>query len=195
MIIKIKEKILPHLKRTWFKFIAIFSVTPASLFTFITLIIFIYNSFFAEASVDGKIIKYIPKKFKIISYGGTLINTSRIHANNLTLKGIFNEGNIIKFELDAIDECTNKHFNNHNRSMEFTLRRLSKKTKCNFTVLVEPIGEVTETIHASWGKNGSLSLKPEIADEETARNIEVGIDLSLRARQRRLDSNSRVITR
>jgi len=152
----------------------------------------VYKSYTAEAKIEGSISKY--KHQGVLLYGGKLINVSKVHADKLTLKGSFMRGKIIDLKIQTTDVVEYQKYGNPVGSVEFALKRLSKKNKCFFDIIVDPKGgDIEETIHSSWGKEGSLVLSPQQADEDTVMAIQRGIDLSLKARQKWLRSNTRNI--
>ncbi len=142
--------------------------------------------FFNEATILGEISKY--KHPYIIYYSGKLENVSDIHADKMNFKGVFRNGRVIDCKIQTMDKVENRDFGPKERA-EFSLSRLSRKKKCLFDILVEPEGDVDETVDISWGKKGSLSIKPKYATEDAQRSFDMGVDLSSIERQRWLQNN------
>ena len=156
------------------------------------LILSIYNIFFSEPNIEGSITKYRYKN--IVSYGGKLSNTTYIHANNFTVKGQFDNAEVIDLKIQTLDTIEKSTYGNPKEIAEFVLKRLSRKSKCFFDIVVKPTGEVTEKIQVAWGdKRGRIDLQPNMVDEDTAMSIKRGIDLSLKEREKWLRHNSKNI--
>ena len=154
-------------------------------------LLFYFNS---EANVDGYISKYNYRG--VMLYSGKLINNTNVHADRLTFKGDFQKGEIIDFKINTMDSIEyQSKYDSHDRFVEFILRRLSKKNKCLFDIIIEPKGENGETFQVSWGKNGYLLITPQYVNDEEKRAIERGIDLSLKTRQNWLKSNTKNISK
>jgi len=147
---------------------------------------------FSEANVIGHISKY--KNGDIISYSGTIENTSNVHADKLALKGDFSNAEVVDFKINTMAYIEYKN-TNPSKSVEFGLKHLPKKSKCLFDILIIPIGETSEKFYVTWGKEGLLNIMPIDADESTIRNIERGMDLSSKARSKWLKSNTKNISR
>jgi hypothetical protein len=147
-----------------------------------------------EATVMGEVTFY--KSNGIISYGGKLINDSAIHANGLTMKSIFSNGEVLDVDIDTADHIEYSNFGKPPDFAEFCLNRLSRQKQCNFTILVRPNGDISEKINVAWGKNGTLDLKPLSADDETVRHIKRGIsiaDISKKARNAWISRNTKKV--
>ena len=153
----------------------------------ITVIFTVANPFLSEAIIEGSLTKYSYKN--IISYGGKLLNTTYTHADKFIVKGQFDHAEVIDLKIQTMDTIENSTYGTPKEIVEFSLKRLSRKGKCFFDILIQPKGEVRERIQISWGKTGYLELLPNKVDEDTARSIERGIDLSLKERQKWLRDN------
>ncbi len=160
----------------------------------ISVIMALWFYFTSEANVDGYISKYNYRG--VMLYSGKLINNSNVHADRLSFKGDLQKGEIIDFKINTMDniEYQSKH-DSQNKSVEFILRRLSKKNKCLFDIIIAPEGENEEKFQVSWGKNGYLSIIPQYVNDEEKRAIESGIDLSLKTRQNWIKSNTKNISK
>lgn len=157
----------------------------------IILSLALYNTFFSEANVEGSVTKYSYQN--IISYGGKLENTTSRHADKFTMKSQFDHAKVIDFRIQTMDTIENRTYGTPKEIAEFSLKRLSKKSKCFFDIVIEPKGEVMERIQISWGKTGHLQLIPYTVDDDTARSIKRGIDLSRKEREKWLRHNSKNI--
>jgi hypothetical protein len=120
-----------------------------------------------------------------------LLNLSTVHAENLTLKGMFYRGEVINLDVDTDDMVESKKLNTPRGCAEFSLKRLSTNGKCLFDILVYEKSEVEERVNVSWGKRGKLTLRSKQADERIRRAIKIGMDLP--ARQKWLENNSKAI--
>lgn len=153
-------------------------------------IITIYNTFWGEPEINYSFSKYAIGK--TVLYYGELVNVSSIHADKVSLKGKFSS-EIIDLDINTNDIIKGRKVNNPSGSIEFSLERLSKKNKCNFYILVNQQSEITEQVHVSWSKGGDLLLIPKPPDEKIKKGIELGIDLSRKARQKWFEDNAKNI--
>lgn len=157
-----------------------------------TIAAFIIGSF-KEAKIEGTLLKwkYGIKSGNIIVFNGDLLNLSTVHAENLTLKGVFNHGKVINLDVETDDIVESKKLNVPSGCAEFSLKRLSTNGKCLFDILVFEKDETEERVSVSWGKKGKLALRSKQADERIMRAIKIGMDLP--ARQKWIENNSKII--
>lgn len=149
--------------------------------------------FLAEPDIKGSFARY--KVAGVVSYSGELINESSRHAKELTLKGKFNS-KIIDIVITTNDILEKNLINNPAGSVEFVLKRLSGKNKCQFDIIVAQESEIIEHVQVSWGEKGRLELNPQKSDENIKRGIELReklSDLSFKARQKWLENNAKNI--
>lgn len=164
----------------------------SAFFAFIFLSFFFYDRYFNVAIVEGSVTKYNYKN--IISYGGKLVNTSSKHANEFTMKSQFDNAAVIDLKIHTMDTIEKSTYGTPKETAEFSLKRLSKQSKCFFDIVIRPKGEVNEKIHISWGNDGLLKPLPIKVDEDTARSIERGMYLlSLNQREKWVRDNSKNI--
>lgn len=149
----------------------------------------IYNVFFSEPSITYNLAKYNVEGTDI--YYGELINESSTHAKDVSLKGKFNS-EVIDVDLATSDIIEKEEKNNPVGSIEFVLKRLSRETKCSFSIIVNQDAKVTEQLTASWGNNGMFALEPQKADKNIEKGIELS-DLSRNTRQKWLENNTKNI--
>jgi len=181
-----------RLRRKVFRFTKIIAVF-ASVSSIICLLILVYNTFLVEPTIKGNFARY--KVAGVVSYSGELQNLSSYHARELTVKGRLNS-RIIDLAVTTSDSIEKRIINNPIGCVEFLLKRLSARNKCQFDVIVDQNGEIIETFQLSWGKKGGLILIPQRSDDNIRRGIELGeklSDLSGRARQKWFENNSKNI--
>lgn len=174
----------------------------AKIFTVITYIIAgvaggikIYEYYFTKPSIEYIFSRY--KIEKVAVFSGELFNGSSYHAKGLTFKGIFSS-KIIDLEVTTSDTIEKKEINNPNGSAEFSLNRLSKKSKCGFDIIANLECEITQQVQVSWGDGGMLLLVPQESDEKVVKGIRLrekvsGLELSRNARRRWLENNRKNI--
>ena len=160
-----------------------------------SLVVAIQQGYFSEAEVQAEITKY--NKGNITSYGGKLNNTSSVHADNLHMKSNdFDPAKIIDFQVDTKDQLEFKDFHK-GRCAEFCLKRLTKKSHCNFDLIIKSQNKVSKDIfQISWGKSGKVEVTATELDSDSIAKIERGIrmsDLSHDSRRRWIDSNTKNI--
>ncbi len=149
----------------------------------------IYKVFFPEPSITYNFAKYNGEGTDI--YYGELINDSSTHAKDVSLKGKFNS-EVIDFDLATSDIVEKEEKNNPVGSIEFVLKRLSRESKCSFSIIVNQEAKVTEQFKASWGDKGTFALEPQKADKNIEKGIELS-DLSRKTRQKWLEDNTKNI--
>lgn len=155
----------------------------------------VYDYFFTDPNIGYCFAKY--KVAKAYVYSGELINDSSTHANNLTLKGKFSS-KVIDIDVITGDILEKKEINNPNGTAEFSLNRLSKKSRCIFDIIVIQESEISEQVQVSWGEKGKLMLNPQASDEKIKKGIQLGeklsgLDLSRKTRHKWLEDNSKNI--
>lgn len=148
----------------------------------------IYNVF-SEPTITYNLAKYNLEGTDI--YYGELINESSTHAKDVSLKGKFNS-EVIDIDLVTSDIIEKKEKNNPVGYIEFVLKRLSRESKCSFSIIVNQDAKVTEQFKASWGSNGMFALEPQKADKNIEKGIELS-DLSRKTRQKWLENNTKNI--
>jgi len=151
----------------------------------------IYEYFFTKPSIGYNFSRY--KIAKLVVFSGELFNKSSYHAKGLTLKGKFSS-KIIDLEVTTSDAIEKKEINNPNGSAEFSLNRLSKKSKCGFDIITNPVCEITGQVQVSWD-DGMLLLTPQESDEKVIKGITLrekvsGLELSRKARRKWLENNT-----
>lgn len=148
----------------------------------------IYNTFWAEPSLTYNFAKY-PEEGTDIYYG-ELINDSSAHAKEVILKGKFNS-EVIACNIITCDGIEKKE-NNPVGSIEFSLKRLSRESKCSFSIIVEQDAKISEQFKVSWGDKGLLLIDLQKSDKNVEKGIELS-DLSRKARKTWLENNTRNI--
>jgi hypothetical protein len=153
----------------------------------------IYNSFFTEPNITYNFAKY--KIAGVVSYSGELINESSRHAKELTFKGKFNS-KIIDLVITTSNVVEKNMINTPDGSVEFVLKRLSGKNKCQFDIIVDQQSEIIEQVQVSWSEKGKLSLIPQECDEKVLKGIKLREkvdDFYRKARRRWLENNAKNI--
>jgi len=170
-------------------------VVVASIIGGIAGCIKIYEYYFTEPSIEYNFSRY--KIEKVAVFSGELVNGSSYHAKGLTLKGKFSS-KVIDLEVTTSDTIEKKEINNPNGSAEFSLNRLSKKSKCGFDIIANLECEIIQQVQVSWGDGGMLPLVPQEVDEKIVKGIRLrekvsGLGLSRNARRRWLENNRKNI--
>jgi hypothetical protein len=155
----------------------------------------IHEYYFTKRSIEYNFSRY--KIEKVVVFSGELFNGSSYHAKGLTLKGKFSS-KIIDLEVTTSDTIEKKEINNPNGSAEFSLNRLSKKSKCGFDIIANLECEIIQQVQVSWGDGGMLLLVPQESDEKVVKGIRLrekvsGLELSRNARRRWLENNRKNI--
>lgn len=184
-----KDKLRKAFSRTAAAFVSVAVLIVGTAFKNTLNPMSLYNTFFVEPTISYNFSKY--KVEGIAVYYGTLVNDSSNHAKDITLKGKFNT-EIMDFEISTNDSIEKTEKNNPRGSIEFSLKRLSGKSRCDFSIVVRQDGEIKEQITASWGDKGRLLLDLQKSDENIVKGIELS-DLSRKARQRWLENNTKNI--
>ena len=102
----------------------------------ISIILTVYIVFCSEATVAGSLTKY--NYNNIILYGGKLINTTNTHADKFTMKGQFDHAEVIDLKIQTMDTIENSTYGTPKEIAEFSLNRLSRKSKCSFDIVIQP---------------------------------------------------------